>query len=120
MNEKLDSSYLTERKESLQAIKEYILSLLKKPKEKENQTKKELEDTLKSKDEKELQKQKEESFLDKMKKKLFDQEENKKQEKNKDPYIYQDSQLKFPPEDQDEYLPQDMEIGNESGEQSHF
>jgi hypothetical protein len=73
--------YLTDRKESLQAIKDYLLSLLKKRKQ-TSETTKELEETLKSETTEELQKKQEENFLNKMKKKLFDQTQIQKENNN--------------------------------------
>jgi hypothetical protein len=121
MKENLENTYLTDRKTSLQAIKDYVLSLLKKRKQQTNdETTKQLQDTLESNTKKELEEKQTESRIDKIKKKtqeLFDADE--KQEQNKSD-IYINNSLKFPPEDKDEYLPQDMEVGETSGEQSHF
>ncbi|MDR2191203.1 MAG: hypothetical protein LBP53_08850 [Candidatus Peribacteria bacterium] len=65
--------YPNERKTSLQAIKEYILSLLKK-KQSFHETTKELEDTLNSESKEALQQKQEQNFREKMKKKLFEKE----------------------------------------------
>ncbi|MDR3169966.1 MAG: hypothetical protein LBU27_09900 [Candidatus Peribacteria bacterium] len=90
MNENLRTTHLTERKASLQAIKDYLLSLLKKRKQQiNNETTKQLQDTLESNTKAELEKKQTESRIDKMKKKaqeLFNTDEKQEQNKN-DIYI---------------------------------
>jgi hypothetical protein len=74
--------YLEERKQSLQTIKEYLLSLLKKNKKTGQQTSKELQDTLNSKNKEELTKKQEENLWEKMKNKLFNKTQSLKNSKD--------------------------------------
>jgi hypothetical protein len=79
MEETSENTHLNERKTSLQAIKEYLLSLFKKTPP--HPIKQEIEDTLTSKNKAELEK-KQESFLEKMKKKLFEKNEPTEEKNN--------------------------------------
>ncbi len=107
---------------SLQKIKAYILSLITKKKKKKEEevkepTKKEIEDTLNSKTKKELEEK--ESVRDKLKKTLFDEEEDKKETWKKQPKKHEEW-FELPPEEQDEYIPHDSEFGEAMWESPRF
>lgn len=116
---------LPEWQQSLQKIKDYILSLLNKKKKRQEEerkepTKKEIEDVLKSKSEEELKKK--ESIRDKLKKKLFDEEESTKERDKKSwkPQTPSKGWFELPQEDRDEYVPQDSEFWEALGESPRF
>lgn len=111
-------THVEERKKTLQYIKEYIFSLLKQQKSRESdqqKTKDAIEDTLMSKSREELKKKQEDKkwWLDKLKDAFTSEDEHK--EENKSRWGFE-----IPPEDQDEYIPQDSEFGEALGESKRF
>ncbi len=107
-----------QRKQSLEHIKEYILQLLKKQQDAQStqqKTKEAIESTLNAKNPKELEKNKSESRWDKVKN-LVGWEDDQQDSKD----TPQKWGFELPPEDQDEYIPQDSEFGESIGESPRF
>jgi hypothetical protein len=93
-----------DRQDTLQKIKEYILSLLIKKQSKAKELEELLEDTPETKEISE-----EKSIWDKVKEKIVHEDHPAPTKKeNQKPH---ESQLESAPEDQDEYIPRNSEFG---------
>ncbi len=124
--ENINSSHTSDqRKETLNHIKEYIIWLLGKKKQRaleQKEIKKELEQTMSSTSNEVLKKKEEESWIDRIKNLLSEDEDNDTEGKNwwSQESIQKKWWFELPPEDQDEYIPQDSEFGEALWESSRF
>lgn len=104
-------NYEKERKQQLNAIKEYILSLLQKSKKIQEKTREEIKETIEQEE-----KKRPTSIFDKIKEKLT----SKSQEKTSNEKKPNKWWFELPSEDTDEYIPQDSEFGEALGESKRF